>query len=94
LGIVTIDFDFSANQNSAAVASLLNSAFDGGVVLGLSSVSYFAVLDADGSSPDIYNLFEVQNTTSGAAFNFTSPGVTISHIAAIDAIVNASDFVV
>lgn len=95
LGIVNIDFDFSAASNSGAVAAALNTAFDqgnAGISIG-DGTYYFAILDADGANPDFYNIFEVINT-GGSLATFIDAGITISNIANVDATLVAGDFIV
>lgn len=100
VGVITVDFDFSAAPTTSAVIDAITAGYPFLVEIGAGDIAYFAILDAGaaGTADDFYNIFAVQNTTGvdldNAALKAAGVNVTLVASTAAGGIVVAIDFIV
>ncbi len=99
VGVITVDYDFSANNTASGVIDAILAGYRTIVVLGAGDIAYFAILDAGaaGVTDDFYNIFAIQNNTAFEAVDAGLKGalINVTHVASTTAgeIVVASDFI-
>jgi len=67
VGIVTVDYDFSAASKAGNVIDAIIAGFNTSVTIDDGDTAYFAILDEDGGTAanDFYNIFAITNGSGG-----------------------------
>jgi hypothetical protein len=100
VGVITVDFDFSAAATTGNIINAIIAGYDGGVRIGAGNIAYFAIIDEGGAgaADDFYNIFAVQNTSGGtlisAQLKAATVNVTLVGSTAAGDVVIAADFIV
>jgi Ca2+-binding RTX toxin-like protein len=100
VGVITVDFDFSAAATTGDIIDALIAGYDGGVSIDAGDIAYFAIIDEGGAgtADDFYNIFAVQNTSGcalvNAALKAATVNVTLVGSTAAGDVVIAADFIV